>query len=150
MTTIIESIKNIKTLDTRPDWDDYFILTACLISKRSTCRKLHVGCVIVKDNRIITTGYNGHIPNTSHTISITRDGHEMSTIHAEINAICDASKRGVPINDSIAYVTHYPCVNCCKSLIASGIKEVVYESDYNNDEISKQLFEIAGVKVRKY
>ena len=133
----------------RPSWDDYFVIMSHVISKRSTCNKVKVGAIITNNNRIISTGYNGHIPKTDH-ISISRDGHEMATIHAETNAVCDASKRGVSLDGSTVYVTHYPCINCTKVLIAAGIREIIYSEDYYNDDIATQMLGVANVKIRKY
>lgn len=142
-------IESIKTIDYRPNWQEYFMSVAYILSKRSTCERLHVGCVIVNDNRIITTGYNGHIKGTPH-MSRVIDGHEQMTIHAETNAIADAASRGIPLNKSIAYVTHYPCINCAKNLISAGIKEIIYAEDYNNNPIAEELYNLAGVNVTKY
>ena len=83
-------------------------------------------------------GYNGFLGGCKHT-SIIRDDHEQATIHAEINAITDAAKRGVSVQDSVAYITHYPCLNCFKALASSGIKTIFYACDYRNDEVIKQL-----------
>jgi dCMP deaminase len=88
----------------------------------------------VKDNRIISQGYNGFLPGCPHD-SIVRDGHEQATIHAEQNALCDCAKRGVSCDNSIAYITHYPCLICSRLLLASGIKEIRYIDDYNNDAL---------------
>ena len=115
----------------RMNWEEYFAEIATLASKRSPCSRLHVGCVLVKDKRIVATGYNGFMPGAVHK-SIIEDGHEIATIHAEQNAICDAASRGVCIAGSIAYITHYPCVTCFKLLVASGIKKIYYIDDYNN------------------
>jgi len=83
-------------------------------------------------------GYNGFLSGTEH-YSIVRDGHEQGTIHAEINAITDAAKRGASIDDCVAYVTHYPCLNCYKALASSGIKKVYYKTDYKNDPVVEEL-----------
>lgn len=144
--SLIEVIKNINR---RPDWDEYFMTCAYLISNRSSCSRLHVGCVIVNDKRIITTGYNGHIKGSPH-ISVIVDDHEQMIIHAETNAVTDAASRGVSLQGSTAYVTHYPCINCTKNLISAGIKNVIYCEDYKNDELCKQLFLMANVKIQKY
>jgi dCMP deaminase len=144
--SLIEFVKAVKY---RPCWDEYFMSVAFLISKRSSCDRLHVGCVIVNDKRIITTGYNGHIKGTPHT-SFVRDGHEQMTIHAETNAITDAAARGIKLYGSTAYVTHYPCINCAKNLIASGISEIIYAEDYKNDSLCDQLYVSAKVKITKY
>ena len=118
----------------RPSWDEYFKEIVQVTAKRSSCNRLHVGCILVKDNRIISQGYNGFLPGCPHE-SIVRNNHEQSTIHSEQNAITDCAKRGVSCNNSTAYITHYPCINCCKLLLASGIKSIKYINDYKNDEL---------------
>jgi dCMP deaminase len=122
----------------RISWDDYFMKAATLASIRSPCDRLKVGCVIVKNNRLISMGYNGFLAGTDHR-SIIRWGHEQATIHAEINAITDAAKRGVSIDDAVAYITHYPCINCFKALASSGVKKIYYQVDYKNDPILEEL-----------
>ena len=112
--------------------------TAELASIRSPCERLKVGCVLVKNNRLISMGYNGFLAGTDHK-SIVRNGHEQATIHAEINAITDAAKRGASIDDCVAYVTHYPCINCYKALASSGIKKIYYKNSYKNDPILEEL-----------
>lgn len=141
-------IKDIEKLKYRPSWDEYFITLATLASKRSSCERLQVGCIIVKDNRVISTGYNGHIKGAPHKSKVV-DGHEQMTIHAEANAIADSASRGIEIKNSIAYITHYPCINCTKLLIASGINKIIYKSDYKINEICKELFELAKIQVEK-
>lgn len=122
----------------RPSWNEYFKLITEVTSSRSPCTRLKVGCLIVKDNRIISQGYNGFLPGLPHN-SIIVDDHELATIHAEQNAIMDCAKRGVSCDGSIAYITHYPCLNCAKLLYASGIKKVYYINDYKNDENINKL-----------
>ncbi len=122
----------------RISWDDYFMKAATLASIRSPCERLKVGCVLVKNNRLISMGYNGFLAGTDHR-SIIRWGHEQATIHAEINAITDAAKRGVSIDDAVAYITHYPCINCFKALASSGVKKIYYQVDYKNDPILEDL-----------
>ena len=90
----------------RLSWTEYFKELAIVTSTRSPCERLQVGCVLVKDNRIISMGYNGFLPNCEHK-SIIRDDHEQATVHAEQNAICDCAKRGVSTYNCIAYITHY-------------------------------------------
>ena len=132
----------------RPSWDEYF-KKICLVTKeRSSCHRLHVGCILVKDNRIISQGYNGFLPGCPHK-SIVRNNHEQSTVHAEQNAICDCAKRGVNCNEATAYITHYPCIICCKLLLASGIKEIKYIEDYKNDELVKEYCDQLKVKINK-
>ena len=118
--------------------DDYFMKAATLASIRSPCERLKVGCVLVKNNRLISMGYNGFLAGTDHR-SIIRWVHEQATIHAEINAITDAAKRGVSIDDAVAYITHYPCINCFKALASSGVKKIYYQVDYKNDPILEEL-----------
>lgn len=134
----------------RPSWDEYFMATAVLLSTRSNCERLHVGCVIVtagdRKNRIVAAGYNGFLPGTPH-VSRLRDGHEQATVHAEQNAVADAARRGSSVEGCVAYVTHYPCINCAKIMAASGIAEVRYRSDYVNDPLVAPLLSEAGVKI---
>ena len=131
----------------RISWNDYFMKAATLASVRSPCDRLKVGCVLVKNNRLISMGDNGFLAGTDHR-SIVRWGHEQATIHAEINAITDAAKRGVSIDDSVAYITHYPCINCFKALASSGVKKIYYQVDYKNDPILEELgYGISLIKV---
>jgi len=132
----------------RPDWDEYFKQIVKVTSTRSPCERLKVGCLLVKDNRIISQGYNGFLPGCPH-ISKIRDNHEQATIHAEQNAICDCAKRGVSSKECIAYVTHYPCIICTRLLLASDIKEIKYIDDYKNDELVKYLCDQKGVEISK-
>ena len=134
--------------DDRLSWHEYFMSIALLISSRSPSKRLRVGSVIVKNNRIISAGYNGFPSGTPH-ISIMRDEHEQNTLHAEQNAIADAARRGTSIENSTIFITHYPCINCTKFIIASGIKEIIYYEDYRNDEIVTKLLEDAKIKISK-
>ena len=118
----------------RLSWDEYFSEIVKVTAKRSPCDRLKVGCILVKDNRIISQGYNGFLPGCPHK-SIVRDNHEQATVHAEQNAIADCAKRGVSCNGSTAYITHYPCIICTRMLLASGIKEIKYLENYHNDEL---------------
>ena len=149
----LESLKLLldswdKDEDNRISWEEYFMGIALLISSRSPSKRLKVGSVIVKDNRIISAGYNGFPSGTPH-ISIMRDDHEQNTLHAEQNAIADAARRGTSIQDSTIYITHYPCINCTKFIIASGIKEIIYYDNYRNDEIVNKLLEDAKINIKK-
>jgi len=132
----------------RLDWDAYFSKIVQVTAERSSCERLHVGCLLVKDNRIISQGYNGHLPGAPHE-SIVKNNHEQATVHAEQNAICDCAKRGVSCRDSIAYVTHYPCIICTRLLLAAGIKEIKYLEDYKNDNLVKHFSEQLNVKLIK-
>ena len=135
-------------MENRPDWNSYFKEIVQVTSKRSPCDRLKVGCLIVKDNRIISQGYNGFLPGCPHT-SIVRDDHEQATIHAEQNALCDCAKRGVSCNDATAYITHYPCIICTRLLLAGGIKKIKYVNDYKNDDLVKKFTEQCNVCVEK-
>jgi len=130
----------------RPSWDEYFKEIASLTSTRSTCKRLHVGCVLIKDNRVISQGYNGFLAGCEHK-SIMRDGHEMGTIHAEQNAITDCAKRGVSCAEATAYITHYPCIYCMKILCSAGIKKIKYINDYHNDNLVKYFAEQANIEI---
>ena len=144
---IIQNFEGNK--DKRISWDDYFASLAMLSSMRSSCNRLKVGCVLVKNNRVIGMGYNGFLPGADH-VSIVVNNHEQATVHAEQNAISDAANRGVSVNDSIAYITHFPCINCFKILVASGIKKIKYLSDYKNDDVVNKLIDSgANIDIEK-
>ena len=132
----------------RPSWDEYFKDILTCTRKRSSCSRLQVSCVLVKDNRIVSQGYNGYLPGCPHEPIIV-DNHEIGTIHAEQNAIIDCAKRGVSCDKSIAYITHYPCFNCMKQLCASGIIEIKYMFDYHNDPLVENLSQITKVPIHK-
>jgi dCMP deaminase len=131
----------------RPSWEEYFKQIVELTATRSSCNRLKVGCLLVKNNRIISQGYNGFLAGCPHK-SIVINNHEQATVHAEQNAITDCAKRGVSSDGCIAYITHYPCINCYKLLCASGIKEIKYINDYKNDEnIDKILSNVKIIKI---
>lgn len=136
----------------RISWDEYFMAQSHLLSLRSTCSRLSVGATIVKDKRIVSGGYNGSIKGDEHCIDVgckVIEGHCVRTIHAEINAILQCSKFGVGTEGATIYVTHFPCLNCTKSIIQAGIKEICYANDYRNNEYAQELLEKSGVVVRK-
>ena len=128
----------------RPSWTEYFKNLVLYTSTRSPCQRLKVGCVLVKDNRIISQGYNGFLPGAPHESKVVNE-HEQATVHAEQNAITDCAKRGVSSDNCDAYITHYPCVNCMIILCASGIKNIYYIHDYKNDPIVEYFKEISNV-----
>ena len=135
----------------RPKWDEYFLKLAMLVSERATCPRMHCGCVLVKDRRILSTGYNGSIPGDIHCEDngcMIVDNHCVRTIHAEMNAIIQCSIHGISTEGATAYVTNMPCTNCSKTLIAAGIKEIVIFSDYY-DTKAEEFFEIAKIKILK-
>lgn len=149
---INDVIQLISGWKNRPSWDEYFMATAFLIGSRSSCSRLHVGCVIVSTsehkNRIIAAGYNGFLPGIQHT-SYVRDGHEQATVHAEQNAIADAARRGISVEGATVYNTHFPCINCAKILAASGIKWIKYHLNYNNDPLALTLLQEMGIQVQQ-
>ncbi len=120
-----------------------------LLALRSTCERLSVGATIVRDKRIIAGGYNGSISGGVHCRDegcYVIDGHCVRTIHAEMNALLQCAKFGVPTTGAEIYVTHFPCLQCCKAIIQSGIKKVYYASDYKNHPYAIELFEQSGVE----
>lgn len=119
----------------RQSWDDYFYAIAKLVSTRATCDRLRVGCVFVRNKRIIATGYNGSLPDSPHCDDVGHemvDGHCVRVIHAEQNALYQCAKFGIPTEGVIAYVTHKPCNRCDKALRMAGIKEIVWDEEYDN------------------
>ncbi|WP_010094123.1 ComE operon protein 2 [Ornithinibacillus scapharcae] len=136
----------------RISWNQYFMAQSHLLSLRSTCTRLMVGATIVRDKRIIAGGYNGSVTGSVHCIDdgcYVIDGHCVRTVHAEANALLQCAKFGVPTENADVYVTHFPCLQCTKQLIQSGIKTVYYAEDYKNHPYAIQLFEEAGVKTIK-
>ncbi|HET7658489.1 MAG TPA: ComE operon protein 2 [Bacillales bacterium] len=136
----------------RIEWDQYFMAQSHLLATRSTCTRLAVGATIVRDKRIIAGGYNGSISGGVHCADegcYVIDGHCVRTIHAEMNAILQCAKFGVSTAEAELYVTHFPCLPCCKAIIQSGIKTVYYASDYKNHPYAVELYESANVKTKK-
>ena len=133
--------------------DEYFMNLAITVSERGTCDRAYEGCVIVnEDNRIVTTGYNGSIKGNPHCDEIghtMRDGHCIATIHAEMNALLYCAKEGISVNGCKAYVTHFPCLNCTKSLIQAGIKKIYYKEAYRIDEYAIELLERNNISYEK-
>lgn len=134
----------------RISWNQYFMSQSHLLAMRSTCTRLAVGATIVRDKRIIAGGYNGSIAGGVHCSDEARyviDNHCVRTIHAEMNALLQCAKFGVPTDGAEIYVTHFPCLQCCKALIQAGIKTVYYAVDYKNHPYAIELFQQANVKV---
>lgn len=137
-------------MSARPAWDNYFLKVAMLVSERATCPRMHVGCVLVKDKQILSTGYNGSIPGDDHCDDVgclVVDNHCVRTIHAEMNALLQCASHGVNTKGATAYVTNMPCTNCSKALIAAGIKEIVIFSKYH-DTLAEDFFKRAGVNIK--
>ncbi len=119
----------------RQSWDEYFLSLAHHVATRATCDRLLAGCVLVKDKRILATGYNGSLPDADHCDDVGHlmlEGHCVATIHAEANAVANAARAGVSTMGATAYVTATPCWNCLKILVAAGIKRVVFDCEYSN------------------
>jgi dCMP deaminase len=145
----------MKEKNDRPDWDVYFMDITALVSKRSTCIRRAVGAVIVKDKRILTTGYNGAPSGIEHCREVgclreqlnvpSGEKHELCRgIHAEQNAIVQAAFHGVSIKGATLYCTNLPCSICAKMIINAGIKNIFYQEGYA-DSMSKQMLKDADV-----
>jgi len=142
----------------RPSWDEYFIDIAHLVSKRSTCLRRKVGAIIVKDRRILATGYNGTPSKIRHCgeVQCLRDKlnipsgerHELCRgLHAEQNVLLQAALYGISLKNSVLYCTNQPCVICAKMLINAGIEEIVIADCYP-DKMAKDFLKEAGIKIR--
>ena len=135
----------------RPSWDEYFLKLAMLASERSTCPRMHCGCVLVKDRFVLATGYNGSIPGQPHCDDVgclIVDNHCARTNHAEINALVQAARHGINITGCTAYITNMSCTTCAKALIASSIVRVVIFSDYH-DTLAVDFYTKSGVEIVK-
>jgi len=143
----------------RPSWDDYYMEMVDVIKKRSTCLRRQVGAIIVKDKRIISTGYNGSPMNTKHCEEVgclreqlkvpSGERHELCrAIHAEQNALVQAAYSGTSVKDAVMYITTQPCSLCAKMLINAGISKIVFKGEYP-DEMAMEMLKEAGVRVVK-
>ena len=150
-----------KVKDPRPSWDEYFMGIAKVVASRSNCSRRHVAAVIVKDNHILSTGYNGTphgvkncfaggCPRCGGKVESGTHLEECLCVHAEQNAICQAAFFGHAVKDATIYITLSPCLTCAKLIINAGIKEVVYGGDYAFLDTVKDIFKSAGVSHRKY
>lgn len=146
--------------DTRPSWDEYFMKLANDVATRTTCLRRGVGCVIVKDNRILATGYNGVPSGLRHCCETgclreklgvpSGQRHEICRgLHAEQNAIIQAAKYGINIQGSKIYVNTQPCIVCAKMIINAGIEEIIYQNPYD-DELARDLLQESGIKMRVF
>ncbi|MBI5788416.1 MAG: cytidine/deoxycytidylate deaminase family protein [Candidatus Schekmanbacteria bacterium] len=140
-------------------WDDYFMQIAHLVSKRSTCLRRQVGAVVVKEKRILATGYNGAPRGMKHCDEAgcireimkvpSGERHELCRgLHGEQNAILQAALYGISIKDSVLYTTHQPCVLCVKMIINAGITHIFYSNGYP-DELGGKLLQEAGITLTK-
>ncbi|MDF9407625.1 cytidine/deoxycytidylate deaminase family protein [Pelotomaculum isophthalicicum JI] len=144
----------------RPGWDQYFMEITRVVANRSTCLRRHVGAVLVKDKRILASGYNGAPAGLKHCLEIgclrerlgvpSGERHELCRgLHAEQNAVIQAAVHGIAIRDSVCYVTHQPCLLCAKIMINAGVGKVVFQGDYP-DPLAQEVFEEAGVELMRY
>ncbi|MDI6713137.1 MAG: cytidine/deoxycytidylate deaminase family protein [Anaerosomatales bacterium] len=145
---------------TRPSWDEYFMGLAAHVAGRSTCLRRKTGAVLVKDKRILSTGYNGAPSGLEHCESAgclrerlavpSGSNHELCRgIHAEQNAVVQAARHGIAIEGAAIYCTHQPCVMCAKILLNAGVVEIVYREPYP-DELAEGLLRESGVTVRRF
>lgn len=138
--------------DKRIPWNQYFMLQAVLLSLRSTCERLSVGAILVRDKRVIAGGYNGAVSGDDHCIDVgcyVVDGHCLRTIHAEMNAVLQCSKFGIPTDGAEIYVTDFPCLQCTRSLLQAGIKKIYYMRNYHNDDYAIRLLKRKKVAVEQ-
>jgi dCMP deaminase len=144
----------------RPTWDEYFLDIARLVATRSTCLRRQVGGVLVKDKRILATGYNGPPSGLPHCLDVgclrermgvpSGERHELCRgLHAEQNAILQAAFHGISIKGATLYCTHHPCIICSKMLINAGISKIVYLEGYP-DPLAKEMLDEAKIEVIRF
>lgn len=144
----------------RPSWDTYFMNITALVAQRSTCTRRAVGAIIVKDKRILSTGYNGAPSGIRHCLEVgclreslqvpSGERHELCRgIHAEQNAIIQAAYHGVSVNNAVLYCTNQPCAICAKMIINAGIKKIYYQSGYT-DALAQEMLSEAGIDLIKH
>ncbi len=125
-------------MDLRVSWDEYFMNVARVVATRATCDRKHVGAVLVRDRTILSTGYNGSIrglPHCSEAGHMMEDGHCVATVHAEANAIIQAAKNGVAIDEATIYTTASPCWPCFKLIANAGCRRIVFGEFYRDNRI---------------
>ena len=146
-------------IEKRPSWDEYFLKVAMLIAERSTCRRHHVGALLVRNKRILSTGYNGAASGMKDCLELgcLRDElkipsgtrHEICrAIHAEQNAIIQAGLHGTKIGGATMYCTHFPCMICAKMIVNSKIKKIIVYAEYP-DKMSLSFLKKAGIIIKK-
>lgn len=136
----------------RPGWDNYFLSIADLVSTRSTCDRLFVGAVLVRDRMILSTGYNGSPRRTDQCDEkghYLKDGHCVRTVHAEENTIAQAAYHGVSTNGATLYTNYFPCERCVRLLINAGVQRIVYRFMYSNldAKFSLQMLKQASIEI---
>jgi dCMP deaminase len=144
----------------RPSWEEYFMDITHLVAKRSTCLRRQVGALLVKDKKILATGYNGAPSGLEHCLDVgclreqrgipSGERHELCRgLHAEQNAIIQAAYHGIQIRGATLYCTNHPCIICTKMVINAGIQRIIYEEGYA-DVLAKQMLRESKVKVEKF
>jgi len=144
----------------RPSWEEYFVDITHLVAKRSTCLRRQVGAILVKDKKILATGYNGAPSRLEHCLDIgclreklgIPSGERVELcrgLHAEQNAIIQAAYHGVRIRGATLYTTLHPCIICSKMIINAGIEKIVYEEGYS-DKLAEKMLNESRIKVRKF
>lgn len=142
--------KHSQTTHKRPSWDEYFLQLSDLVSTRATCLRLKVGAVLVKDKKIISTGYNGapkNVPDCLEVGCLIRDEHCVRTVHAEVNAVAQAASHGISVQGATLYANWLPCYQCAKVLINAGMERVVYRRMYRPDPETRKLMKQAKIKL---
>ncbi len=130
----------------RPDWDEYFMGFARAAARRATCDRQHVGAVIVVEKQVVATGYNGSVRGMPHCDDVGHDmegGHCVRTIHAEMNALAQAARRGVAVGGACIYTTASPCWACFRVLVNAGMSRFVYGAPYRAEEHRARITEVA-------
>ena len=141
----------------RIPWPQYFMMQALVIAQRSTCNRALVGSVLVKNERVIGTGYNGSVSGEPHCDDVGHqmvDGHCVRTIHAEMNTLIQCAKNGISTEGTEIFVTYFPCYNCTKCLVQAGIKKINYYYDYHDNPLALELLShkkipVVQVKLQK-
>lgn len=157
---LLNTKKRSKNPLSRPTWPEYFMSITDLVAKRSTCLRRSVGAILVKEKRILATGYNGAPAGLRHCAEVgclrenesipSGTRHELCRgLHAEQNLIIQAAYHGIPINGATLYCTNKPCVICSKMIINAGIEKIIYAEGYD-DRLSEEMFEEAGIELVRY
>ncbi|MCK8824591.1 deoxycytidylate deaminase [Fuchsiella alkaliacetigena] len=147
------------SLSARPSWDQYFMELTAVVAKRSTCLRRKVGAILVRDKRVLATGYNGAPSGLEHCqeAGCIRESKEIPSgqrhelcrgLHAEQNAIIQAALHGISIDEAVLYSTHQPCILCTKMLINTGVKRIVFIGEYP-DQLANNMLAEAGIEVQK-
>jgi len=145
----------MKAKNTRPSWDEYFLQIADLVSTRSTCDRLHVGAILVRNRMIVSSGYNGAPRKTQQCDEVgcrIVNDHCVRTVHAEVNSVIQAAFHGISTEGTTLYTKYFPCEHCVKVLINAGVKEIVYSKEYENSDqtFTRKMLKEAGVTLRQW